>query len=264
MAALGLIGSGNIGSTLARLAVDAGLDVVLSNSRAPQTLSGLVDELGPKARAATPTEAAAAGDWVVVTIPVGAIKAVPREPLAGKTVIDTGNYYAPRDGSPTLSHERPGFGRFAGRVGVFDPFHERLFARSLQAEVERHPEAVPRVRKLRRDAAGDGVAGGVAPHPLHARFPAQVAVVVVLEPFLADHRPRLNAMEGAQLELGFGDLPHVPEHLGGHLTVGVGPDRHGLLDDAGEFALALRQHRQHPGSGVGLDGDRRVVDAQNA
>jgi predicted dinucleotide-binding enzyme len=73
MATLGLIGSGQIGGTLARLAVDAGLDVVLSNSRAPQTLSDLVDELGPQARAATPAQAAAAGDWVVVTIPVGPI-----------------------------------------------------------------------------------------------------------------------------------------------------------------------------------------------
>jgi hypothetical protein len=98
MATLGLIGSGHIGGMLARLAVDADLDVVLSNSRGPQTLSGLVDELGPQARAATPAQAAAAGDWVVVTIPVGAIGTVPREPLAGKTVIDTGNYYLPRDG----------------------------------------------------------------------------------------------------------------------------------------------------------------------
>jgi predicted dinucleotide-binding enzyme len=99
MATLGLIGSGYIGSTLARLAIEAGLDAVLSNSRGPQTLSGLVDELGPQAQAATPAQAAAAGDWVVVTIPVGAIAAVPREPLVGKTVIDTGNYWAPRDGT---------------------------------------------------------------------------------------------------------------------------------------------------------------------
>jgi 8-hydroxy-5-deazaflavin:NADPH oxidoreductase len=98
MATLGLIGSGNIGSTLARLAVDAGLDVVLSNSRGPDTLSETVAELGPQARAATPEQAAAAGDWVVVTIPVGAIWTVPQEPLVGKTVIDTGNYWAPRDG----------------------------------------------------------------------------------------------------------------------------------------------------------------------
>src|SRR6202167_3813489 len=107
MATLGLIGSGSIGGTLARLAVDAGLDVVLSNSRGPQTLSVLVDELGPQARAGTPAQAAAAGDWVVVTIPVGAIGTVPREPLVGKTVIDTGNYWAPRDGTiPELeTHE---------------------------------------------------------------------------------------------------------------------------------------------------------------
>jgi F420-dependent NADP oxidoreductase-like protein len=63
MATLGLIGSGNIGGTLAHLAVDPGLGVVISNSRAPQTLSDLVDELGPQARAATPAQAAAAGDW---------------------------------------------------------------------------------------------------------------------------------------------------------------------------------------------------------
>jgi 8-hydroxy-5-deazaflavin:NADPH oxidoreductase len=99
MATLGFIGSGHIGGTLARLAVDAGLDVVLSNSRGPHTLSDLVDELGPQARAATPARAAAAGGWVVVTIPVGAIGTVPRESLVGKTVIDTGNYYPPRDGT---------------------------------------------------------------------------------------------------------------------------------------------------------------------
>jgi predicted dinucleotide-binding enzyme len=99
MATLGLIGSGNIGSTLARLAVDAGLDVVLSNSRGPQTLSDLVAELGSRARAGTPSQAAEAGDWVVVTIPYSAIGAVPLEPLVGKTVIDTGNYWGPRDGA---------------------------------------------------------------------------------------------------------------------------------------------------------------------
>ena len=99
MATLGLIGSGDIGGTLARLAVDAGLDVVLSNSRGPQTLSDLVDELGPRARATTAEQVAVAGDWVVVAIPLGAIGMVPREPLVGKTVIDTGNYFAPRDGT---------------------------------------------------------------------------------------------------------------------------------------------------------------------
>ena len=98
MTTLGLIGSGNIGSTVARLAVAAGYDVVLSNSRGPETLRDLVSELGPQARAATADEAAAAGDIVVVTVPLKAYRDVPVEPLAGKVVIDTNNYYPERDG----------------------------------------------------------------------------------------------------------------------------------------------------------------------
>lgn len=95
---IGFIGSGHIGSVVARLAVAAGYDVVLSNSRGPETLKDLVDELGPHARAGTPAEAGAAGDLVVVTIPFAAYPKVPVEPLAGKTVIDTNNYYPARDG----------------------------------------------------------------------------------------------------------------------------------------------------------------------
>jgi 8-hydroxy-5-deazaflavin:NADPH oxidoreductase len=95
---IGLIGSGHIGSTVARLAIDAGHDVVLSNSRGPETLSDLVDQLGPHARAATAAEAATAGAIVVVTIPLRAYREVPVAPLRGKVVIDTNNYYPQRDG----------------------------------------------------------------------------------------------------------------------------------------------------------------------
>jgi len=95
---IGLIGSGHIGSQLARLAVRHGYDAVISNSRGPETLTGLVQELGPRVRAATPTEAAEAGDVVVVTVPLKNIKDVPVAPLAGKIVIDTTNYYPQRDG----------------------------------------------------------------------------------------------------------------------------------------------------------------------
>ncbi len=98
MATLGLIGSGNIGGALARLAVEGGLDVVLSNSRGPDTLAGLVSELGPRASAGTAEEAAAAGDLVVVTIPLKNYRKVPQTALDGKTVLDTGNYYPQRDG----------------------------------------------------------------------------------------------------------------------------------------------------------------------
>jgi predicted dinucleotide-binding enzyme len=98
MTTIGLIGAGHIGSTLARDFVDHGYDVVLSNSRGPETLADLVADLGPRARAATPAEAAAAADIAVVTIPLKAIDTVPVEPLAGKIVIDTNNYYPQRDG----------------------------------------------------------------------------------------------------------------------------------------------------------------------
>jgi predicted dinucleotide-binding enzyme len=94
----GFIGSGNIGSTVARLAVKAGHDVVLSNSRGPETLADLVTELGPHARAATPHEAATAGDVVVVTIPLRNYRDVPADALRGRVVIDTMNYYPARDG----------------------------------------------------------------------------------------------------------------------------------------------------------------------
>ncbi|EWM12211.1 NADPH-dependent F420 reductase [Kutzneria sp. 744] len=95
---LGLIGSGMIGGVLARLAVDAGLDVALSNSRGPATLGELVADLGPRARAVTPAEAAAAGDLVVATVPLHAYDRLPADVLAGRTVIDTMNYYPERDG----------------------------------------------------------------------------------------------------------------------------------------------------------------------
>ena len=106
MPTIGLIGAGHIGSQIARAALSNGYDVVLSNSRGPQTLSTLIAELGPNARAATPEEAAAAADIAVVTVPLKNYRAVPVAPLAGKIVIDTNNYYPQRDGHiPELDDE---------------------------------------------------------------------------------------------------------------------------------------------------------------
>ncbi len=98
MTTWGFIGSGHIGSTVARLAIAAGHDVVMSNSRGPETLADLVSELGPQARAATAADAATAGDVVVVTIPLKNREDVPAAELRGKVVIDTMNYYPQRDG----------------------------------------------------------------------------------------------------------------------------------------------------------------------
>ena len=106
MTTIGFIGSGHIGSTLARLAIDAGHDVVMSNSRGPETLADLVAELGPHARAGTSDEAAQAAEIAVVTVPLRAVGSVPVAPLEGKVVIDTNNYYPQRDGQiPELDDE---------------------------------------------------------------------------------------------------------------------------------------------------------------
>jgi predicted dinucleotide-binding enzyme len=98
MTTVGFIGSGNIGTTVARVAVEAGHQVVLSNSRGPDTLADTAAQLGPQASAATSEEAAAAGDIVVVSVPVKSFPHLPAAPLAGKTIIDTCNYGPERDG----------------------------------------------------------------------------------------------------------------------------------------------------------------------
>ena len=98
MSTLGIIGSGSIGSAVARLAVAAGIPVVVANSRGPQTLTGLMDELGPLATAGTVEQAAAAGDHVVLSVPLTAVETLDPHLLDGKVVLDTTNYYPSRDG----------------------------------------------------------------------------------------------------------------------------------------------------------------------
>ncbi|NQX13413.1 NAD(P)-binding domain-containing protein [Microbacteriaceae bacterium VKM Ac-2855] len=97
-APLGIIGAGAIGSTLARLAIAADLDVIIGNSRGPETLTELVEQFGPRARAATVAEVAEAADIIITAIPLIAASALPAEALAGKIVVDTTNYYPERDG----------------------------------------------------------------------------------------------------------------------------------------------------------------------
>lgn len=98
MTTIGIIGAGEVGSNIARAAVASGYEVVIANSRGPETLGRLVEELGPSARAATAAEAAAAGDFVVVAVPLKLLNDMPTAELAGKIVIDTNNYMPWRDG----------------------------------------------------------------------------------------------------------------------------------------------------------------------
>ncbi len=92
---IGIIGAGNIGATLTRHFTRLGHDVVVANSRGPETLTGLAKETG--AKAVPVAEAPRGRDLVVVTIPEGKIPELPRGLLKGEPpnliVIDTGNYY---------------------------------------------------------------------------------------------------------------------------------------------------------------------------
>lgn len=98
MSTLGIIGSGNIGSAIARLAVASNMHVVIANSRGADSLDDLIAELGPLASAGTIEQAAVAGDTVVLSIPLSAVKGLAEGLLNGKVVIDTSNYYPSRDG----------------------------------------------------------------------------------------------------------------------------------------------------------------------
>src|SRR5436190_5086069 len=100
---IGIIGAGHIGATTARLFVEAGHEVALSNSRDPETLAGLVQELGPRAQALAPEAAARWGDLVLLAVPWRNPEALPPpDAVAGKIVIDAMNPYGPGGGVEDL------------------------------------------------------------------------------------------------------------------------------------------------------------------
>lgn len=98
MTTVGFVGGGRIVETVARLSVAAGHRVVLSDSRGPEAVAGLIGELGPLVSAATAEQAAEAGDIVMVRTPFGVYRSIPVEPMAGKVVLDGCNYDPRRDG----------------------------------------------------------------------------------------------------------------------------------------------------------------------
>jgi 8-hydroxy-5-deazaflavin:NADPH oxidoreductase len=158
MTTIGIIGSGHVGSNLAQAATAHGYDVVLSNSQGPDTLAGLIKDLGPRARAATPAEAAAEGDFAIVAIPITTIDQVPVEPLAGKVVIATINYFPQRDGHfPEIDN---GTTTVPGLLQAHLPTSRvvRAFSMINAAEMsgDGHPEGDPKRRALA--LAGDDAA----------------------------------------------------------------------------------------------------------
>jgi 8-hydroxy-5-deazaflavin:NADPH oxidoreductase len=150
MTTIGIIGSGHVGSNLAQVAIAHGYDVVLSNSQGPESLAGLVKDLGPKASAATAADAAAAGDFAIVAIPITTIDQVPVEPLADKVVIATINYFPERMGHiPEIDN---GTTTAPGLLQAHLPASRvvRAFSMINAAEMsgDGHPEGDPKRRAL--------------------------------------------------------------------------------------------------------------------
>src|SRR5579875_318413 len=150
MTTIGILGSGNVGRNPARAAVSHGYAVVLSNSQGPASLAGLAGALGPHARAATPAGAAAAADFAIVAIPVTAIGQVPAEPLVGKVVIATINYFPQRFGH--IAEIDDGTTTAPGLLQAHLPASRvvRAFSMINAAEMsgDGHPEGDPQRRAL--------------------------------------------------------------------------------------------------------------------
>jgi predicted dinucleotide-binding enzyme len=100
---IGTIGAGFVARAVATVAARHGHEVMVSNSRGPETLFSLVGTLGCKA--GSPKDAAQFGDIVLVAIPLKNYQSIPVEPLQGKIVLDANNYYPERMGTLPSSTE---------------------------------------------------------------------------------------------------------------------------------------------------------------
>lgn len=166
MSTIGIIGAGEVGAAVARAVIGLGYKVVIANSRGPETLKGLIDELGPSARAATAAEAAAAGDFAVSAVPLKLVNNMPVEELAGKVVLDTNNYMIWRDGNyPQVD---------SGEKTIYELRQEHL-PTSKVVQAFTHIQA-PRLATIaRRAGAPDRIAV-----PISSNYPEAIELVAEL------------------------------------------------------------------------------------
>jgi predicted dinucleotide-binding enzyme len=209
---IGIIGAGMIGSTLAKLWVDAGHEVRLA-SRHPEELQPLVERLGAGASAGTPVEAAAFGEVVMLTVPLATVPALAPDlapELRGKVVLDTGNAYEKRDGQAArdaTSHPQGSAGWAAAMfpdarwVKAFNTVYFKVLEREAHRDGDRvgiplagdDRAAVETTASLVRDAGFD---------------PVIVGGLERGKEFEPDTRPYNTGMSGRELRSMFGSPVH--------------------------------------------------------
>ncbi len=205
---IGIIGAGMIGSTLAKLWVEAGHEVLVA-SRHPEELKAVVAPLGKRASAGTPKEAAAFGDVAVLTVPLKAVPALARDlapALEGKVVLDTGNAYERRDGDAAREAVRHRLGSAGWAAAMFPRARwvkafNTVYYKTLLSEAHRggdrlgiplagdDPQAVETAAGLARDAGFD---------------PVTVGALGRGKEFEPDTRPYNTGMSGKELRALFG------------------------------------------------------------
>lgn len=166
MTTIGIIGAGEVGTAIAQAAVRLGYKVVLANSRGPETLKQLVEQLGPAARAGTAAEAAAAGDFAVVAVALKHVNDMPVEELAGKIVLDTNNYMTWRDGNyPRVD---------SGEKTIYELRQEQLPTSKI-VQAFSHIQAPHMASRARPAGAPDRIAV-----PISSNYPEAVALAADL------------------------------------------------------------------------------------
>jgi predicted dinucleotide-binding enzyme len=166
MTTIGIIGAGEVGAAIGQAAIRLGYEVVIANSRGPETLNGLIDQLGPSARAGTAAEAAAAGDLAVIAVPLKLVNDMPVDELAGKIVLDTNNYMTWRDGNyPQID---------SGEKTIYELRQEQL-PTSKVVQAFTHIQAPHMAVRARPAGAPDRIAV-----PISSNYPEAIALVAEL------------------------------------------------------------------------------------
>jgi predicted dinucleotide-binding enzyme len=205
---IGIVGAGMIGSTLAKLWVDAGHDVRIA-SRHPEELQSVVERLGTRASAGAPQDAATFGEVVLLTVPLKAVPDLVRDlapSLIGKVVLDTGNAYERRDGHLARQASADHRGSAGWAAAMFPGSRwvkafNTVYFKTLENEAHRKGERVG-IPLASDDPDALGVAAGLV---RDAGFdPVVVGSLARGKEFEPDTPPYNSGLSGQQLRALFG------------------------------------------------------------